>query len=678
MRCGLRRLRRGVHAAGVKGCALRASVNHSPVACHSSRHRYCPSAVAVTALLWMPDGRLLAGSASGCLAWLFLDAPAAGGEAPPLAGSLVRLSVADAGGGPPPAAAAAAAPASAATPAAADVAAAAVGAGEAGEPLPRTASTSPSLPRSAGSSQQAGPSTPRATTTADGGQDSSAVQYEPALVGQHVQHAQAGSPRVQHAQQEEHKGQAAAPAQGRQGGAGGAASARRSRSGRGGGGRGEPGAAPPAGTPHGFSPALMHHIQSIRDNPPHGARTDQQQLTGWGLGACLGVRAGGLGAWVLPLLQRHAVTAACLPAWLGCLLACLLSLPCARALCVHLACCPCSTPTRPPLPPRFPAGRPPSAPAHPLACHSQLLPCTVARARVRSSACPRGPRPACRLPQRHTRALDVDWARRRRSPGRRRAPGRRRRGAVRCADGAWGLCCVPEPGDDDAAHADAEPDASGGCWHAGEACEGGSTGGVGEGGRGTRHGSLAVDAARAADGRVYSRCRRWGGKASWVLARELCRWRRAPLARRSAEDSSAVPHACCCPDRAACPLSPRSLPSLPACKAMLVWPSPAAPPHPWGTPAPRPPRRSSRYRCTPAAALAPPEAALGRRAPPARPTQCTCRRGRRRRGGRAAAWGAHFVRSKGPRLSTLGRCRPAQGARQPLQTANCTALPLLL
>ncbi|PSC68050.1 hypothetical protein C2E20_8322 [Micractinium conductrix] len=241
--------------------------------------------VAVTALLWMPDGRLLAGSASGCLAWLFLDAPAAGGEAPPLAGSLVRLSVADAGGGPPPAAAAAAAPASAATPAAADVAAAAVGAGEAGEPLPRTASTSPSLPRSAGSSQQAGPSTPRATTTADGGQDSSAVQYEPALVGQHVQHAQAGSPRVQHAQQEEHKGQAAAPAQGRQGGAGGAASARRSRSGRGGGGRGEPGAAPPAGTPHGFSPALMHHIQSIRDNPPHGARTDQQQLTGWGLGS---------------------------------------------------------------------------------------------------------------------------------------------------------------------------------------------------------------------------------------------------------------------------------------------------------------------------------------------------------------------------------------------------------
>jgi hypothetical protein len=43
----------------------------------------------------------------------------------------------------------------------------------------------------------------------------------------------------------------------------------------------------------GFSASLMHHIQAIRENPPQGgSRFDpnyhlqQQQLAGWGLGAC--------------------------------------------------------------------------------------------------------------------------------------------------------------------------------------------------------------------------------------------------------------------------------------------------------------------------------------------------------------------------------------------------------
>lgn len=288
----------------------------------------------MTALLWLPGSRLVVGSSGGSIVALQLLQPApaspgpaeAAGVSTPaaLACSLATLAVEDgqaAGGGggcaageageaPPPAdegqapdgPPAASGGGSPASVAAAEAAAAAAAAALAG---PR--SNSPTRSSNSISSQQAGPSTPRAVSGS--GQDTQAVQYEPAAAaGPSVvpQHSGADTqdtvPAVPHGppdQPAQQQGLAMAPptSASRQnssssGGSGQPArrlrGARGSGASRGGGGAAE-GAAPgggPSGST-GFSASLMHHIQAIRDNPPqggHASRLDQPQLAGWGLG----------------------------------------------------------------------------------------------------------------------------------------------------------------------------------------------------------------------------------------------------------------------------------------------------------------------------------------------------------------------------------------------------------
>ncbi|KAL4436558.1 hypothetical protein ABPG75_003697 [Micractinium tetrahymenae] len=301
---------------------------------------------AVTALLWLPGGRLVVGTAAGSIVALQLllpvpSSPAAGAAAisspAAPAGSLEQLSVADiqgpgpsgsgvavqageapttAGDSPVPDGASAGSsgelPAAAAAAAAVEAATAAAAAA-----LSRPGSKSPSRHSSNSvSSQQAGPSTPRALSGS--GQDTTAVQYEPAPPDHNGTDAQpAPSPPAQHQPASSpFNGQPAAqlaPQGGQQqglpmpislggsrqsssssGGSGqlsrrprGARGSGTSRSSGGAADSATPGPGGPAGSA-GFSASLMHHIQAIRDNPPQGgptSRSEQPQLAGWGLGS---------------------------------------------------------------------------------------------------------------------------------------------------------------------------------------------------------------------------------------------------------------------------------------------------------------------------------------------------------------------------------------------------------